>query len=155
MVSLINETIETVHNVSEDLRPGILDDFGLFAAIEWQVEEFQQRTGMKCRTSLPPDEFDLNKEKSTNLFRIVQESLTNVIRHANATEVEINLNEKDGILRLEVVDNGKGITRDAITNPKSFGLIGIKERVHSLGGEVDIVGTPNAGTRLTVKMGIS
>jgi len=110
---------------------------------------------MECRTSVPASEFDLNKEKSTNLFRIVQESLTNVIRHANATEVEINLNEKDGILRLEVVDNGKGITRDAITNPKSFGLIGIKERVHSLGGEVDIVGTPNAGTRLTVKMGIS
>jgi signal transduction histidine kinase len=155
MVTLINETIETVHNISEDLRPGILDDFGLSAAIEWQAEEFQKRTGIKCRTSLPPDEFDISKEKSTNLFRIVQESLTNVIRHANATKVEINLNEKDGILLLEVVDNGKGITRAAITNSKSFGLIGIKERVHSLSGEVDIAGTPNAGTRLTVKMPIS
>ncbi len=155
MVTLINETIETVHNVSEDLRPGILDDFGLSAAIEWQAEEFQKRTGMECKISLPPNEFDLSKEKSTNLFRIVQESLTNVIRHANATKVEINLNEKDGILLLEVVDNGKGITRAAITNPKSFGLIGIKERVHSLSGEVDIAGTPNAGTRLTVKMPIA
>jgi len=155
MVTLINETIETVHNVSEDLRPGILDDFGLSAAIEWQAEEFQKRTGMECRTSLAPDEFDLNKEKSTNLFRIVQESLTNVIRHANATKVEINLHEKDGILLLEVADNGKGITRAAISNPKSFGLIGIKERVHSLGGEVHIVGTPDEGTRLTVKMPIS
>ena len=155
MVTLINETIETVHNVSEDLRPGILDDFGLSAAIEWQAEEFQKRTGMECKISLPPNEFDLSKEKSTNLFRIVQESLTNVIRHANATKVEINLNEKEGILLLEVVDNGKGITRAAITNPKSFGLIGIKERVHSLSGEVDIAGTPNAGTRLTVKMPIA
>jgi signal transduction histidine kinase len=155
MVTLINETIETVHNVSEDLRPGILDDFGISAAIEWQVEEFQKRTGMECKISLPPNEFDLSKEKSTNLFRIVQESLTNVIRHANATKVEINLNEKDGILLLEVVDNGKGITWAAITNPKSFGLIGIKERVHSLSGEVDIAGAPNAGTRLTVKMPIA
>jgi len=154
MVTLINETIETVHNLSEDLRPGILDDFGLSAAIEWQAEEFQKRTGIECQITLASDESNLSKEKSTNLFRIVQESLTNVIRHANATKVEINLSEKDGILLLEVVDNGKGITKAAVTNPKSFGLIGIKERVHSLGGEVDISGTPNAGTRLKVKMPI-
>jgi signal transduction histidine kinase len=155
MVTLINETIETVHNVSEDLRPGILDDFGLAAAIEWQAEAFQKRTGVECRTSTPPDEFDLSKEKSTNLFRIVQESLTNIIRHANATEVEIKLSEKEGILVLEIQDNGKGISDAAITHPRSFGLIGIKERVHSLGGEVNIVGTPNGGTRIMVKMSIS
>ena len=155
MVTLINETIETVHNVSEDLRPGILDDFGLAAAIEWQAEEFQKRTGMECSTHLEPHEFDLNKEKSTNLFRIVQESLTNVIRHADATKVEINLYEKDGILLLEVVDNGKGISRAAISDSKSFGLIGIKERVHSQGGELNIIGTPKEGTRLIVKMSIS
>ena len=155
MVTLINETVATVHNVSEDLRPGILDDFGLSAAIEWQAEEFQKRTGIECRISLASDESNLNKEKSTNLFRIVQESLTNVIRHADATKVEINLSEKDGMLLLEIVDNGKGISKDAITNPKSFGLIGIKERVHSLGGEVDIVGTPHEGTRLMVTMSIS
>jgi signal transduction histidine kinase len=155
MVALIDETIHAVHNLSEDLRPGILDDFGLSAAIEWQAEELEKRTGMECRTGLPPEEFNLNKEKSTNLFRIVQESLTNVIRHAEATKVAINLHEKDGMLLLEVADNGKGITDAAVTNPKSFGLIGIKERVHSLGGEVNIVGTPNEGTRLTVKMPIS
>jgi signal transduction histidine kinase len=155
MATLINETIETVHNVSEDLRPGILDDFGLSAAIEWQAEELQKRTEMECKTNLAPDEFNLSKEKSTNLFRIVQESLTNVIRHANATKVEINLNEKDGMLLLEIVDNGKGISKAATTDPKSFGLIGIKERVHSLGGELNIAGAPNEGTRLTVKMPIS
>jgi signal transduction histidine kinase len=154
MTALINETIETVHNVSEDLRPGILDDFGLSAAIEWQAEEFQKRTGIKCRTGLAPDEFELSKEKSTNLFRILQESLTNVIRHADATQVEISLSGKSGILLLEVVDNGKGITESAITNPKSFGLIGIKERVHSLGGKVDIAGIPNGGTRVTVELPI-
>jgi signal transduction histidine kinase len=155
MVTLIDETIETVHNVSEDLRPGILDDFGLAAAIEWQAEEFQKRTGVECRTSTPPDGFDLSKETSTNLFRIIQESLTNIIRHANASEVEIKLSEKEGILVLEIQDNGQGISDAAITNPRSFGLIGIKERVHSLGGEVNIVGTPNVGTRLMVKMSIS
>jgi len=152
MVSLINESIETVHNVSEDLRPGILDDFGLSAAIEWQAEEFQKRTGIECRTSLPPDEIELSRENSTNLFRIVQESLTNVIRHANATKVQINFKEEDGILLLEVVDNGRGISGSAISNPKSFGLIGIKERVHSLGGKVDFAGIANEGTRVTVKL---
>jgi signal transduction histidine kinase len=155
MVTLINENIETVHNVSEDLRPGILDDFGLAAAIEWQAEEFQKRTGMKCRISLPPHEFDLDKDKSTNLFRILQESLTNVIRHANATRVEINLSVKNGELRLEVLDNGKGIPEEAVNNLTSFGLIGIKERVHSLDGEVRIDGTPNAGTRIIAKIPIS
>ena len=155
MDTLISETIETVHNVSEDLRPGILDDFGISAALEWQAEEFQKRTGIECKTSLPPDQFDLSKEKSTNLFRIVQESLTNVIRHAGATKIEINLNAKDRVLILEIVDNGKGISRAATTHPKSFGIIGIKERVHSLGGDIDIAGIPNEGTRLTIRMPIS
>jgi len=154
MTALIDETIETVHNVSEDLRPGILDDFGLSAAIEWQAEEFQKRTGIECKICLPENEFDLNRELSTNLFRIVQESLTNVIRHANATKVEIVLSDDDGKLLLEIVDNGKGITAEAVTDAKSFGLIGIKERVHSLGGELVVAGNPNAGTRLTVKLPI-
>ncbi len=154
MVTLINETIETVHNVSEDLRPGILDDFGLAAAIEWQAEEFQKRTGVACTTSLAPDEFELSKETATNLFRIVQESLTNIIRHANATEVAIKLSEKKAILVLEIQDNGQGISDAAITDPRSFGLIGIRERVHLLGGEVDISGSQDAGTRVIVKLPI-
>jgi signal transduction histidine kinase len=144
-----------VHKVTEDLRPGILDDFGLSAAIEWYAEEFEERTGIKCKPVFYPEEFDLCKEKSTALFRIVQESLTNIIRHADATNVEIKLREKDGILVMEIKDNGKGITESAITNSRSFGLIGIRERAHSLGGEVDIIGTQDAGTRITVNMPIS
>ena len=97
----------------------------------------------------------MSKEQSTNLFRIVQESLTNVIRHAAATEVEIKIESKDGILTLEIQDNGKGITEAAIADAKSFGLIGIKERAHSLGGVVTISGTRSVGTRLTVRMPIS
>jgi signal transduction histidine kinase len=154
MDALVSETIETVHNVSEDLRPGILDDFGLPAAIEWQAEEFQKRTGMRCKTSVPSEDFDLSKEKSTNLFRIVQESLTNVIRHANAKRVEINLTLENGLLELEIVDNGKGISQEAISRPTSYGLMGIKERVHSMKGEVTISGTPNAGTHIIVKIPI-
>jgi signal transduction histidine kinase len=154
MVVLIDETIETVHNVSEDLRPGILDDFGLAAAIEWQAEEFQKRTAIQCKTILPAEDFELSKEESTNLFRIVQESLTNVIRHADANEVEILLALEDDVLRLEISDNGKGIPESAVSDPKSFGLIGIKERVHSLGGEVEITGMPDGGTRIAVKLAI-
>lgn len=154
MVALIDETVHTVHKVSEDLRPGILDDFGLAAAIEWQAEEFQKRTGIRCKT-IYSSEFDLNKEQSTNLFRIVQESLTNVIRHAEATKVEIRISAQEGILVLEIQDNGKGITQAAIADSRSFGLIGIKERAHSLGGKVTITGTRGEGTCLTVKMPIS
>jgi signal transduction histidine kinase len=154
MVTIIDETIETVHDVSQDLRPGILDDFGLPAAIEWQAEEFQKRTGIECRVFLPPDEFALSKEISTHLFRIVQESLTNVIRHAGATEVQIELDREDGVLLLEVRDNGHGIPDSAVSHPKSFGLIGIKERVYSLGGEVNISGIQDQGTRITVKLNI-
>jgi signal transduction histidine kinase len=155
MQALIDETVQTVHKISEDLRPAILDDFGLPTAIEWHAEEFEKRTGIKCKPVFYPKEFDLSKEKSTALFRIVQESLTNIIRHANATKVEIKLSEKSGILVLEIQDNGKGITKAAIINPRSFGLIGIRERAHSLGGEVRIVGSQDTGTRLTVRMPIS
>ncbi|MGD8723914.1 MAG: ATP-binding protein, partial [Desulfobacterales bacterium] len=91
---------------------------------------------------------------STNLFRIVQEALTNVIRHADATEVEILLALEDDTLLLEVIDNGKGIPEPAVSDPKSFGLIGIKERVHSMGGEVDITGKPDGGTHIAVKLTI-
>ena len=155
MQALIDETIQTVHKVSADLRPAILDDFGLPAAIEWHAEEFEKRTGIKCKPVFYPNELDLNKKKSTALFRIVQESFTNIIRHANATKVEVKLSEKNGILVLEIQDNGQGIAEAAITNPRSFGLIGIRERAHSLGGEVDIAGTPNEGTRIIIKLPVS
>jgi signal transduction histidine kinase len=155
MVALIDGTVQTVRKVSEDLRPGILDDFGLPAAIEWQTEEFQKRTGIECKSVFYPDELVLSKEQSTNLFRIVQESLTNVIRHAEATRVEVRINAKEGILILEIQDNGKGISEAATADSRSFGLIGVKERAYSLGGEVTITGVRNEGTCLTVKMPIS
>jgi len=155
MVTLVDGTVQTVRKVSEDLRPGILDDFGLSAAIEWQAEEFQKRTGIECKASFNQDEFDLSREQSTNLFRIVQEALTNVIRHAEASKVQIRFKQDQDVLLLEVQDNGKGIDEQSIADPKSFGLIGIKERARSMGGEVTITGLYHQGTSLTVKMPIS
>jgi signal transduction histidine kinase len=151
----VDGTVQTVRKVSEDLRPGLLDDFGLSAAIEWQAEEFQKRTGIECKTAFNQDEFDISREQSTNLFRIVQEALTNVIRHAEASNVEIRFNQGQDVLLLEIQDNGIGIEAESIADAKSFGLIGIKERARSLGGEVTITGSRHQGTCLTVKMPIS
>jgi len=152
MSKLIDSTIQTVRRISSELRPGILDDLGIAAAIEWQAEEFQSRTGIKCEVTLEPEDIILDKDYSTTIFRICQEAMTNVARHANATRVEVSLKEKSGKLVLEVKDNGKGITEEQIADPKSFGLIGIRERTHFWEGEVIISGIPDKGTTVTVSI---
>ena len=150
MLKLIDSTIQTVRRISSELRPGILDDFGLAAAIEWQAEEFQNRTGIKCEVNLEPEDIIFDQALSTTIFRIFQEAMTNVARHANATRVKVNLKEEAGMLALEVKDNGKGITEEQISSPQSFGLIGIRERAYSFEGEVKISGIPDKGTTVTV-----
>jgi signal transduction histidine kinase len=152
MEEVIDRTIETVQKLSGELRPGILDDLGLAAAIEWQAEEFENRTGIECQVSLSPEAIILNKEQSTTMFRIFQETLTNVIRHARATKVEVRLKEQDGSIVLEVTDNGRGITEAEIGDARSFGLIGMRERVDFIEGEVTIVGSPGKGTRIKVTL---
>ncbi len=150
MNALIEETIHAVQRISAELRPGILDDFGLTAAIEWQAEEFQERTGIKTKLHLPEYAIDASKDQSTAVFRIFQEALTNVIRHAGASAVEVILEKKNGKLCLTIMDNGRGIAEEEITHPKSFGLIGMHERVYPWGGTVRVRGIPNQGTALTV-----
>jgi PAS domain S-box-containing protein len=145
-LQLTDSIIKTVKRISTELRPGLLDDLGLSAAIEWQAEEFRKRTGIKCRVVLVPEEITLDRERSTAIFRIFQETLTNIARHARATKVAVNLKEKDDKLILSVKDNGRGITRKQISNPTSFGLIGMQERAHFLGGEVIINGIKDKGT---------
>ena len=152
MEEVIDRTIQTVQKLSGELRPGILDDLGLAAAIEWQAEEFQNRTGIECEISLSPEETVLNRDQSTTMFRIFQETLTNVTRHARATRVEVRLVEQDGSMVLEVTDDGRGITEAEISDPKSFGLIGMRERVDFLDGELNIVGSPGKGTRITATL---
>jgi PAS domain S-box-containing protein len=152
MSQLINRTIQTVKKISTALRPGLLDDLGLAAAIEWQAEEFQQRTGIRCNITIEPKDITFDKDRNTAIFRILQETLTNVARHAEASGVKVSLKQRDGQIELKVRDNGKGITEEQIGNPKSFGLIGIRERVKIFGGNNMMKGIANKGTVMTVKI---
>lgn len=152
MSQLIDSTIQTVQRLSAELRPGLLDDLGLLAAMEWQAEEFQKRTGIACELSVSSQEINLDQERSTAIFRIFQETLTNISRHASATKAIVNLAEKGAQLELTIKDNGKGITEEKISDPNSLGLIGIQERVHFLGGDIDIKGIRNKGTTVTVSV---
>ncbi|MFC1764169.1 PAS domain S-box protein [Planctomycetota bacterium] len=149
---LVDENVHLVQRISSELRPGLLDHLGLSAAMEWQTGQFQDRTGMSCDIICEPNEIVLDHTRSTAMFRIFQEALTNIIRHAEATRVEIVLREKDGDVELMVTDNGKGITEQEIEDPKSFGLMGIKERLYSLGGTVTISGSKDKGTTVWVRV---
>ena len=146
---LIDNSIESVQKLASKLRPGLLDELGLIPAIEWQTQDFMEKTGIDCECSLPKEEINLEPEKSTALFRIFQESIFNTARHANASKIFINLEEVNNHLVLEIIDNGKGITQNQLNDPKSLGLLGMKERALILGGSVEIKSSMNNGT--TVK----
>jgi two-component system sensor histidine kinase UhpB len=148
---LIDETIESVRRISTELRPGILDE-GLLAAVEWATEEFQSRTGTKCRLDVPADDIVIDREVATALFRILQETLTNVARHANATHVSVRLAKGDDGLTLEVHDDGKGISEEQVAADSSLGILGMRERAVLLGGELAISGAPGEGTTMTVRI---
>lgn len=150
MTDLVDSIIQTVRRISRELRPGVLDDLGLPAAIEWQAREFQERTGVRCDVVLPPASMDAKPEIATAVFRIVQEALTNVARHAKATAAAVRLEERDGSLELAVEDDGVGINAKQICGSKSLGIIGMRERVRPWGGAVRIDGSPGAGTVVRV-----
>ncbi|MDB6067622.1 MAG: Response regulator receiver sensor signal transduction histidine kinase [Pedosphaera sp.] len=152
MSTHIDETIHTVRRISTELRPGILDHLGLAAAIEWQANEFQTRTGIKCKVGNSLDSTILEEDVNTVFFRIFQETLTNIIRHAKASRVAVQLALERGRLILEVEDNGRGITKEQISNVKSIGLLGMRERASLLGGKVDITGLSGKGTRVVVSI---
>jgi PAS domain S-box-containing protein len=154
MSKLIDAAIQTVRKTATDLRPGILDDLGLTAAIEWQAQEFEKRTGIPCRWNVVPEDIVVDPDRSTALFRILQETLTNVARHAKASQVNIRLMEKDHSLVLDVTDNGTGITENQATDSKSLGLLGIRERVRLLGGNVTFLGEEGKGTEVHVQLPI-
>ncbi|MCS6246376.1 MAG: response regulator [Opitutus sp.] len=148
----IDATIQIVRQISTDLRPGVLDNLGLIAAIEWQANDFQLRTGVRCTTTIMVDETMWGQEFSTTFFRIFQETLTNIIRHAAATQVEVVIAVDAGRLVLIVRDNGSGITEAAIASVKSIGLVGIRERAALLGGAAVFSGGPGLGTIVTVSI---
>jgi PAS domain S-box-containing protein len=150
MATLVDTTIQSVRRIATDLRPGILDNFGLVAAIEWQAQEFQNRTGIRCTFTSTLENINLDQDRCTAVFRILQEALTNVARHAGATRATISLHKAAAHLILEVTDNGKGITESDLSKPKSFGLLGMRERAALLGGELHTNGVQGKGTTLTV-----
>jgi signal transduction histidine kinase len=149
----MDSTIQTVRRISTELRPGILDHLGLVAALEWQANEFQNRTGIKCEVHEDWSEPPLDQSLATTFFRIFQETLTNIIRHAGATEVAVHLKEKEERIILEVRDNGRGISLEEISNTRSMGLLGMKERAALLGGEFKIGRVRGgSGTQVTVSV---
>lgn len=152
MRELIDTTVESMHRISTELRPTLLDDLGLTAAMEWQLQEFRERTGIHYKARLNLKEGFIERELATALFRIFQEVLTNIARHAEATSIRVNLTKKGDGLYLDVSDNGKGITKEQIDNPKSFGIIGIRERVNFWGGAISITGKPGKGTDIKVRI---
>jgi PAS domain S-box-containing protein len=151
LVELVKDTLRCVRRISSELRPSILDDLGLGAAIEWLAHDFETRTHITCKVEVPED-LSLPFDRATPLFRVCQEALTNVTRHASATQVDIHLTCSNTTIDLVIRDNGRGITDEEIQRYGSLGLLGMKERVSILGGTLDVVGKPGEGTTLTVQI---
>lgn len=154
MIALIDETIRTVRKISSDLRPGILDDFGLAAAIEWQTAEFAKKTVIDAKVRVPEELPPIDEKLATNIFRIYQETLTNIARHAEASTVVTELEIYENILQLTVRDNGKGIDMERVKQKKSLGLVGMRERARMFNADLVIENSLPSGTliRLTVPL---
>ncbi len=152
MSELAHTMIYSVRRICTELRPSVLDDLGLAAAVEWQAREFQRRCGIRCTFTCEPHTIAPDPTCSIVLFRIVQEALTNVARHARATSTSISLREDEDDLVLEIHDDGRGVTEAEVRSPQSLGLLGIRERARLLGGEVEFCGVPGRGTTLRVRI---
>ena len=155
MSAHIDATIQTVRRIATELRPGILDDLGLVPALEWQAQEFQKRTGIQCNVHSDLKDAELDQDLNTAFFRIFQETLTNVIRHAQATRVDVQIGSDEMAYVLEVRDNGRGISEAEINDTRSIGLLGMRERAALLQGELLISGAPGQGTTVCVRIPIA
>jgi len=148
----IHHMLERVRIIATELRPAVLDQLGLIAAVEWELQQFQRRSALRCEIILPDGEIPLDRERSTAVFRIFQEALTNVALHAHASQVTINVKKENESLILEIEDNGKGIQQSDILDVKSLGLLGMRERALAFGGELQISGAPRQGTLVRLRM---
>lgn len=146
----IDVATDTVRRLSRELRPPALDQLGLVAAIEMEAAAVQRRSGIRFRISSPSTALQLDNEQSTAVFRIVQEAFTNIVRHSRASAVRIRIRMMKRIFRLEIHDNGRGITPAELAAPQSLGLLGMRERAHMVRGAVMITGDSGAGTRLVI-----
>lgn len=152
---LIDQLIESVQKISAELRPAMLDDFGLVSAIEYEVLEFQKRTGIKTDLKINVPDLKFSKSTEIVIYRILQEALTNIARHSKATKVDVDLSVQNGDFRMIIEDNGVGIPADKFTDPKSIGLIGMKERAYSTNGDLQIDSEINKGTKVTLTIPIN
>lgn len=152
MTELLHGMVQSVRRIAAELRPGVLDDLGLAAAVEWQAGEFQKRTGIKSHMRTALSERELPREITTALFRVFQESLTNVARHAEAKNVRVSLREESGQISLEVSDDGRGLTDADMSKAGAFGLLGMRERIAPLRGRCEIHGVPGQGTTVSISV---
>jgi two-component system, NarL family, sensor histidine kinase UhpB len=152
MSAEVDSTIAEVQRLAAELRPGVLDDLGLLAAIEWQCQDFERRSGIRCLCEASFDEINIGPSHATAAFRICQEALTNVARHAKATFVRVLVKEKGDEVLIEIQDNGQGIPAEKLTDASSLGLLGMKERSMAIGGRLDIAGWPGKGTTVTLRL---
>ncbi len=154
MIQLTDQTITVVQRVAKELRPHMLDELGLVAAIESHIQDFEERTGIRCQWSSPTPDLDIDRERATALFRIFQEALTNVARHAHASGVMVRVQKTRDHVMLEVEDNGDGFSAETLPGGQALGLAGMRERAALLNGECQIVGIPGKGTRVMVRIPI-
>jgi signal transduction histidine kinase len=148
----IDGAMDTVRRIATDLRPSVLDDLGLVAAVEWQAQEFERSTGITVQLEVQAEHVDLEDICATTAFRILQETLTNVVRHARATRVKIALRVSAEALTLEVRDNGRGISAAEMASPRALGLLGSRERAIACGGELAIGGVRGKGTTVSLSI---
>ena len=155
MLNTIDSTVSSVRRIATELRPSVLDDFGLIAAIEWQIQEFERIAGIPCKFRPEVNDLDIDPEISTAVFRIFQEALTNITRHANASTVEIIFRIRNASLFLSVTDDGIGIKLEDLRHKRSLGILGMKERAKLVGGSVEISPIKSGGTEVELIVPLS
>jgi PAS domain S-box-containing protein len=152
MLELIDSAVVTVRQLCTELRPPLLDDLGLAATVEWYTGDFASRTGIECRLKMNKPEFTLDRTRATALFRILQEALTNVSRHAATQLVEVDIGQEDETIVLSVRDKGQGIDDEQIVSSRSLGLLGMRERAAALGGELTVSSLADGGTEVVARV---
>ncbi|CAG4925527.1 hypothetical protein R70241_05378 [Paraburkholderia saeva] len=152
---LVDVTMDAVHRIASDLRPAVLDELGLHAALEWLTESFAQRNGLPCELRREMSEelmHGLDAERSTTIFRIVQEALTNASRHGHASRVVVEIEARDGDCHLAIADDGCGMDTARVAGSRSLGLLGMRERALMLGGQLSVESRPGHGTRVAARI---
>jgi signal transduction histidine kinase len=152
LIGLIEVSIQSVRQISGDLRPAVLDHLGLREAIQWEATKFEARTGIRCRVAWQLKTEPADRTRQLAMFRILQEALTNVARHAHAGAVRVGVRAEGKMLTVTIRDNGRGITKAEIASVESIGLLGMSERARMLGGRATITGAPGRGTTVTVRV---